>query len=306
MTTSRKLLRPEVLGKIARLELRARAVVEGFVNGLHTSPYHGLAVEFAEHREYAPGDDVRHIDWRLYAKSDRYYIKQYEEETNLRCHILLDCSASMTYPEQPEAERMTKWDYAATVAASMAFLQIHQQDAVGLLMFDDQVRDQLSPASSRRQIGSIINAIESQAPANKTDVGSLFRHLADHIRRRSMVVVVSDLLAPYDEVVAGLGRLRHTGHEVIVLHVMDHDELEFPFTRQTLFEGLELDAKLRTDPQALRRTYLDAVRRFTQRLKSFCIDNRIDYTLLSTTDPLDVAMPALLASRMHAIRAMMR
>ncbi len=331
MSSSRKYLRPEVLSKISRLELRARTVVEGFVSGLHKSPYHGFSVEFAEHREYTPGDDLRHIDWRVFAKSDRFYIKRYEEETNLRSHLLLDCSGSMAYPEHPgpdgRRDRMTKWDYASTVAASLAFLQAKQQDAIGLTLFDHQIRQQLSSAANPRQLSNIISIIEENAPRDKTDVkvphqslretfwltagaragiGAGFRYLADHIKCRSMVVVISDFLTDLDDLIAGLQRLRYTRHEVLVMHVLDHDELEFPFVNQTLFEGMEITRELRIDPQALRRSYLAQVRDFIHRLRSFCVDNRIDYALLSTRDPLDVALATFLARRAHAIRAMIK
>ncbi len=306
MSNSRKYLRPEVLGKLARLELRARSVVEGFVSGLHNSPYHGFSVEFAEHREYVPGDDVRHIDWRVFAKADRFYIKQYEEETNLRCHLLLDCSGSMAYPEHADAAAWTKWTYASTLAASLAYLQARQQDAVGLTLFDHEIRRQLPPAGNPRQLSNMLTLIEGQVPQHKTDVKVLFRYLADHIRQRSMVVVISDLLTDLDEVIAGLQRLRHTHHEVLVFHVLDHDELEFPFTDQTLFEGIEVPLELLTDPQALRQSYRRRVQAFIQRLRSLCVNNRIDYALLSTRDPLDVALTTFLAKRMHGIRALAR
>ncbi len=303
MSSSRKYLPPEVLSKISRLELRARTVVEGFVSGLHKSPYHGFSVEFAEHREYAPGDDLRHIDWRVFAKSDRYYIKQYEEETNLRCHILLDCSGSMAYPEHPGTGRMSKWDYAATLAASLAFLQSKQQDAVGLALFDREIRQQLSSAATPRQLSNMIAVIEAHQPTGETDVSKVFRYLADHIKRRSMVVVISDFLTDLDEVIAGLQRLRHTRHEVMVMHVLDHDELTFPFVDQTMFEGIEVARECLTDPQALRRSYIEQVENFIHRLRSFAVNNRMDYAMLSTNEPLDVALSTFLARRAHSIRA---
>ncbi|MCH8912253.1 MAG: DUF58 domain-containing protein [Planctomycetes bacterium] len=309
MSDSRKYLRPEILSRISRLELRARTVVEGFVSGMHRSPYHGFSVEFAEHREYVPGDDIRHIDWRVFAKTDRYYIKQYEEETNLRSHILLDCSGSMAYPESRRAGstgRMTKWDYASTVAASLAFLQSKQQDAIGLTLFDHEIRRQIPSAANPRQLSNMIRIIEEHTPHDKTDVKILFRYLADRIKRRSMVVVISDFLTDLDDVIAGLQRLRHTRHEVMVMHVLDQDELEFPFVDQTLFEGIEFDQELLTDPQALRKSYLDQLERFIHRLRSFCMDTRIDYVLLSTADRLDVALATFLARRSHAMRTRAR
>lgn len=306
MNSSAKYLRPEVLRRISRLELRARAVVEGFFSGLHQSPYRGFSVEFAEHREYSPGDDLRHIDWRVFAKSDRFYVKQYEEETNLRSHIVLDCSGSMAYPEHPGDGRMTKWDYASTVAACLAFVQAQQQDAIGLILFDEEIRRQLPAAAKTRQLGNIIEVIENNAPGNKTLVKALFRYLADYIQRRAMVIIISDFLTNVDDVLAGLQRLRHQRHEVLALHVLDHDEIEFPFVDQTLFEGMETDREMVADPQALRRSYLEQVRGFIHRLRSFCANHGVDYTLLSTTDALDVALATFLAKRMQAIRALVR
>lgn len=303
MADYKKYLRPEVLTKISRLELRARMVVEGFISGMHKSPYHGFSVEFASHREYVPGDDIRHIDWRLFGRGDRLYIKQYEEETNLRTHILLDCSRSMAYPG-PDVRhrdgRMTKFEYAATAAASLIYLLMHQQDACGLLLFDHHVREQIPPTSSTAQLRSMIELIERNRPDETTEVKMLFSQLAERLRRRGLIVVISDLLTGVDDLVLGLQRLRYTQHDVIVLHVMDHDELEFPFEDNTLFEGLELpDLQLLTDPQSLRASYLEVVRSFISRVRSACADHRIDYRLISTRDPLDTALSSFLAARMR-------
>lgn len=301
MADYKKYLRPEVLAKISRLELRARMVVEGFISGMHKSPYQGFSVEFAAHREYVPGDDIRHIDWRLYGRADRLYIKQYEEETNLRTHILLDCSNSMAYPEAA-AGRMTKYEYACTLAASLIYLLIHQQDACGLVLFDHRIREQIAPTSSTAHLRSMINLIERHPPDHTTDVKMLLSHVAENVRQRGLVVLISDLLTDVDALVAGLQRLRYTRHDVIVLHVMDHDELQFPFEDNTMFEGLEQpDVSLLTDPQALRRSYLEIVEKFIRRVRSACMDHRIDYALMSTRDPLDAAMATYLAGRMHRL-----
>ncbi len=279
-------------------------IVEGFISGLHKSPYRGFAVEFAEHREYVPGDDVRHIDWRVYAKADRYYVKQYEQETNLRAYIVLDASRSMAYPEHPDRDRMTKWEYAATAAASLAYLLIHQQDAAGLLLFDEDIRQELAPTSNAAQLRTLIEVIERNQPDLRTEVKVVFDKLADRLKKKGLVVIISDLLADPDEVINGLRHFAHDGHDVIVLHVLDHDELELPFVDNTLFEGLEApELELLTDPQSLRRSYLEGLRRFITRIRGACVDRRIDYVLLSTRDPLDVALTRFLASRMHAMKA---
>lgn len=293
-------LRPEVIQRIAPLELRARRVVEGFIAGLHRSPYRGFSVEFAEHREYVPGDDIRHIDWRVYGRADRYYVKQYEEETNLRAHILLDASRSMAYPERPEARRMTKFEYASCVAASLAWLLMEQQDAVGLTLFDHAIREEIPPTAQKARIRSLIELIERSRPDDVTDVKAIFAHLAEHMLRRGMIVIVSDLLTSADDVIAGLQRFRYGGHEVLVLHVLDHDEIEFPFADHTMFEGLERpDQQLLADPQSLRQSYRNALQRFIRRIRRACVDHRIDYAVLSTRDSLDVALSAFLAQRMR-------
>ena len=259
MSRSAKYFHPEILSRISRLQLRARHVVEGFVSGMHKSPYRGFSVEFANHRLYVPGDDIRHIDWRVYAKADRYFVKEYEEETNMRVHVLLDCSGSMGYPEHPGTGRMTKWDYAATLAASLAHLLIYQQDAVGLTLFDRRVRLQLPVSTNRASLHTFASAVENNTPGDRTNVKALFKELADHIPRRGMVVILSDLLTDVEDVVQGLQRFRYNRHDVIVLQVLDHDELEFPFADRTLFEGMEeTDREVLTDPQSLRSSYLEA------------------------------------------------
>lgn len=304
MSVLTKYFQPEVLSRISRLELRARHVVEGFVSGMHRSPYKGFSVEFAGHRAYVPGDDIRHIDWRVYGRADRFFIKEYEEETNMRVHLLLDCSGSMAYPEHPGTGRMTKWDYAATVAASLAHLLIYQQDGVGLTLFDTRIRLQLPVSTRRASLHAYGEAIEANPPDHPTDVKAVFPQLAASIPRRGMVVILSDLLTQVDDVISGLQQFRYGEHDVLVLHILDHDELEFPFADRTLFEGMEqINLEILTDPQSLRNSYLTALRAFISRIRSTCLDQRIDYALLSTADSLDVALTKFLAARMRRQRA---
>ena len=304
MSDTAKYFRPEVLSRISRLELRARHVVEGFVSGLHASPYKGFSIEFANHRQYVPGDDIRHIDWRVYAKTDRFFIKEYEEETNMRVHLLLDCSGSMAYPEHPQSNRMTKWEYAATAAASLAYLLNRQQDAVGLTLFDHDVRASVPPSTNRANLRTLIDAIERATPDEGTDVREVFHRLAGRVPRRGMVVILSDLLASYDDIIAGLQRLRFGGHDVLVLHVLDHDELDFPFSDRTLFEGMEdADLEILADPQTLRSSYLAAINEFIGKIRAACLNQRVDYALIDTTEGLDVALTRFLAMRMHRRRA---
>ncbi len=303
-TTEKRYLHPEVLAEIGGLELRARMVVEGIVSGMHRSPYHGFSVEFSQHREYVPGDDLRHLDWRVYAKSDRYYVKQYEEETNLRANILLDCSSSMRYPD-PAARggRLSKFDYSATMAASLAYLLIHQQDAVGLMLFDDEIRADLPALSNHAHLQSLIARLEEALLDRPTEAKALFSKLAAKLPRRSVVILISDLLADVDDVLRGIERLRQGEHEVIVMHVLDRDEREFPFQDHTLFEGLEdPQSQLLTDPQSLRGGYLAALGEFIDRVRAACTNSRVDYVGVSTADPLDVVIRGYLAARSHRIK----
>lgn len=304
MADYKKYLDPEILTKISRLELRARMIVEGFISGMHRSPYRGFSVEFAAHREYVPGDDIRHIDWRLFARGDRLYVKQYEEETNLRTMVLLDCSKSMLYPEHARTRGSTAWrnkfDYAATLAASLIYLLMHQQDACGLVLFDREVREQIAPTSQTAQLRAMIDLIERRDPEGGTDVKMLLAKMADRLNHRGLVVLVSDLLTNVDDVIAGLQQLRHRRQDVIVMHVLDHDELNFPFNDNTLFEGLEQpDFQQLVDPQSLRETYLEIVQDFIRRIRSACMNHGIDYVLLGTHDPIDAGLSGYLAGRMH-------
>lgn len=300
----RNYLRPEVLARITDLELRARYVVEGAVSGMHQSPYFGYSVEFAQHREYVPGDDLRHLDWRVYAKSDRFYIKQFEEETNLLAHIVLDCSSSMSYPDHAlEPDRMTKFDYAATLAASLAFLMLRQQDSVGLVLFDDDIRVQVPPQSHEAHLHPLLHHLQQAQLQRPTEVRALFAKLAGALRRRSLVLLISDLLASPDDVIPALEQIRHGGHEVIVFHLLDEDERRFSFQDHTRFEGMEQpELNLLVDPQSLRNGYLRALTAFQDRLRSACVNNRIDFVELSTTDPLDIGLRRYLAARTHRVK----
>jgi len=309
MAEHKKYLDPEILTKIGRLELRARMVVEGFISGMHRSPYHGFSVEFASHREYVPGDDTRHIDWRLFARGDRLYVKQYEEETNLRTMVLLDCSASMRYPEHARAGSSlrssrygwkNKYDYAATLAASLIYLLMHQQDACGLVLFDSDVREQIPPTSHSAQMRGMIDLMERHPPDGTTEVKLMLAGLAERLRHRGLIVLISDLLTNSDDVISGLQQLRHRGQDLIVMHVLDEDELKFPFNDNTLFEGLEAPGvQTLVDPQSLRASYLQIVGEFISRIRAACMDGGIDYVLLGTHDPLDAGLSAYLAGRMH-------
>ncbi len=292
-------LRPEVLSRLGGLEIRARQVVEGFVSGMHRSPYRGYSVEFAEHREYVAGDDTRHLDWRVWGRVDRLYIKQYEEETNLRTQLLVDCSKSMRYPERREPGRMSKFEYAATLAASLAFLLTHQQDAVGLLLFDDAVRAEMPALSSQAHLRALVAQLERALLERASGSDVLTRDLHSKLRRRSVVVLISDLLMDTDALLRTLDRMRHERHEVIVMHVLDEDEREFRFQQHTRFEGLESASHLTVDPQSLRRAYLEELAKFLTRIRGECLNRQVDFVELTTTQPLDVALRRYLAMREH-------
>lgn len=302
----RKYLDPKTLDRIRRLDVRARLVVEGFLTGQHQSPYHGFAVEFATHREYAPGDDIRHIDWKVWSKTDRLYIKEYEEETNLRCTILLDASKSMGYGGQPSpggaAAAWSKFDYAATAAASLTYLLQQQQDGVGLITFDTKVRRHLPPSAHPTHLKLMLHELEQTRPDSHTDVSRVFPELAAQIRRRGMIVLLSDLFLDLPTLAQSLREFRLRRHEVIVFQVLHEDELTFPFQDNTLFRGMEEEVQLHTEPRALRRAYLESIERFLADVRKTCASAGIDYVLMNTKDPLDAVLSSYLTFRQKTRR----
>jgi len=276
------------------LELRAQHVVEGFLAGMHRSPYFGQSIEFRQHREYAWGDDLRYVDWKVWAKHDRYYVKQFEEETNLRASLLVDVSGSMRYGKGA----MNKYEYACTVAACLAYLLLRQQDAVGCVSFDEATRIAVPQRTKRNHIESVVQALNVSEPKNKTELYPILRQVAETFPRRGMMILVSDLLAPRDGLFRGLRLLRSRGHDVMVFHVMDDDELDFPFSGPTRFEGLELPIHLNCNPRALREGYLAALAAYLEEVRRGCVGNRVDYSLLRTSEPLDAALAAYLNNRL--------
>ena len=301
-TELQKYLDPKVLNKIRRLDLQARLVVEGFISGMHKSPFKGFSVEFAEHREYVPGDDIKHLDWKVLGKTDRLYIKQYEEETNLRATFLVDVSESMRYGENARRDQMSKYHYSACVAASLAQLLLGQQDSVALATFDEDLRSYLPHSSNPNQIKGFVHALDVSELKAKTGIEHVCHNLAEKIARRGMVCLVSDLFVDIDGLIRGLQHFRHRSHEVMVLHVMDQDELMFPFQGNTMFRGLENTGRLTVEPRVLREGYLEALQKFCAEVKRRCIAAQIDYKLISTADHLDAALLAFLAARAAAGR----
>ncbi len=296
MESSRKYFDPATLAKLHGLELRARLIVEGYVSGVHRSPFHGFSVEFAEHREYVPGDDVRYVDWKVYGKTDKYYLKQYEEETNLVCYLLLDTSQSMAY-RGPSAA-MSKLEYAQCLATALAHLILRQQDSVGLATFDEEVRSLVRPSGNPSHLEQLLHVMEIAKPERKTAAATVFHDLAERLKKRGIVFVLSDLFDRVPDVLAGLRHLRHRRHEVVVLHVLDPAELEFPFRQTTLFRGLEQLPDVLAEPAALRRAYLRQFGEFLHEIKQGCRERQIDYVPIRTDQPIDVALSGYLTSRM--------
>ncbi len=295
MPTIGDYLDPQALARLKGLRLRARRIVEGYVSGMHRSPFHGFSVEFAEHREYVPGDDLRYLDWKVLGRTDKYYLKQYEEETNLVCRLVLDVSESMRY--QSEAAPLSKLEYAQRAAAALAYLVLHQQDRVGLVTFDDEVRSLVRPNGHPSHLKDLLQAMEEVLPRRKTSLGPVFHHLAERFQKRGIVVVLSDLFDDVAAIVAGLKHLRLRRHEVVAMHVLDPAEIEFPFRQSTLFRGLEQGPKVLTEPAALRKAYLAEFDRYLRRLKAGCRRQGIDYVLLRTDRPVEMVLSSYLASR---------
>ncbi len=287
-------MRPDEIARIARLELRARRVVEGFVSGLHRSPYFGQSLEFLQHREYVAGDDLRRIDWKLWSRSDRYYLKQYEEDTNVRVVLVVDGSESMQF----KTGALSKFDYARTVAAAVAMLVLKQNDSAGVTVFDSGIRSQIPASSRRNHLQSIMTGLEVQTAGGKTDIFGVLRNVNKSLVRRSIVVLISDLFCPREELFKGLTMLRQRGHEVIAMHIMDDAELDFGYSGTLRFEGLEDSGKLTCDPAALRAGYLKALERFLDAIRRRCAGSAIDYKLIRTSDNLDAALAHIMMQRM--------
>jgi uncharacterized protein (DUF58 family) len=273
---------------------QARLVVEGFVAGLHKSPYHGFSVEFAEHREYVPGDDIRHVDWKVWSKTDKLYLKQYEEETNLLLYLLLDTSESMSYAS---GENVSKLQYAQFVASALGYMVLQQQDSVGLAVFDDMVRRYLKPAGQPTHLKELLHVMDITPAREKSDLGVVFHDLAERFKKRGVVAIFSDLFDDVGRIVAGLKHFRHRRHEVIVFHILDPAELEFPFRETTLFKGMEGLPEILTEPHALRRAYQAEIRDYLNEIKKGCQMINIDYVPLRTDQELDTALSGYLASR---------
>jgi uncharacterized protein (DUF58 family) len=294
MSTVEKYLKPEVIRQISRLDLRAQFIVKGFLHGLHASPFHGFSVEFSEHRKYTPGDNPSDIDWLVYAKTDKYYVKKFEAETNITGYLVMDLSQSMAYTYRQE---LTKFDYAICLAAALCYLMIHQNDPVGLVTFDEQINNYLPPKSKRQQIGNILSLLARLKPAGQTDAGRSLVQLAAMIKHSSLVMIFSDLLADPEPIIAALRRLRHGGNDVILFHVLDEAEVDFPFTGLVELEEPESHNRLEVDADSLRTDYLAEIEAFREQYRRECFQSGIDYVPLDTSMPFDRALTEYLAMR---------
>lgn len=287
-------LKPDVVSRLSTMEMRARFVVEGFMTGLHKSPYHGFSVEFAEHRQYMPGDEIRRIDWKVYGRTDRYYIKQFEEETNLKAYLVIDSSRSMAFKSESP---VTKLEYASYLAAALSYLMMRQQDAVGLVTYDEVLRKYLPPHSNRVYLQSILTELQNITPGNRTGTGRSLHSVAERLRRRGLVIVCSDLFDDPKEVMRALRHFRHNQHEVLLFHILDPRERNFAFGRDAIFRDMETEEEMMTQPYQIQRAYQEAMRDFIAMYKKECREQRIDYVLLDTGTPFDIALIEYLNKR---------
>ena len=301
MPPSRAYSDPDAIAQIADLALRSRRLAEGGISGQHRSPFHGFNVEFAAYRDYAAGDDLRRLDWRVFARSDRHYIKQYEQETNVRITFVVDASASMNYKGARAA--LSKFDYAATLVVTLAMLLARQQDPVGLVLFDEAAGTVLPPSATQSQIAVLTGLLQDCTPARPTELGGMLRSLTDRIKRRGLLVIVSDLFTDLDAVYDGLNRLRFQGHEVLMLQVLDRDELDLPFDGPTVFHDIEGEEELFAEPGAFRKAYQGAIRDFLDGVKVECGKRGYDHVRFVTDEPLGAALGRFLRGREEMGRA---
>jgi uncharacterized protein (DUF58 family) len=297
MPPSRKYSDPDVIAQIGDLTLRSRRLVEGAISGLHKSPFRGFNVEFAQYREYTPGEDLRRLDWRVFARTDRHYIKQYEEESNVRVTFIVDASRSMAYQG---SGTLSKFDYAATMVVALGMLLLRQQDPVGMVLFDEAAGTVLPPNAKQSQLIVMANLLERSTPARKTELGGLLRSLSDQFRRRNMLVIVSDMLTDLETFYDGLNRLRFSGHEVLLMQVLDRDEIELPFDGPTIFRDIEGDEELFAEPWAFRRSYQNAMNEFVKGVERECGIRGYDHVRFFTDSPLGTSLSHFLHYRQEA------
>ena len=293
MDSSKKYLNPAILSSIDNMTLRAKLVVEGYLVGKHKSPYHGFSVEFAEHRTYGQGDEIKHIDWKLYGKTDRHYVKRFEEETNLRSYILLDTSKSMNY----ESKNITKLKYGESLAAGLTHLMIKQKDAVGLILFDNAIRKYISPKTSKSHKNIIFNSLSKCKAGENTNIQLILDSMAERIKKSGLVILISDLLDDPKNVMKGLNHFRHNKQEVIVFHLLDKQEFNFTFTERTKFSDMETGETITTDPWHIQSSYQDKIKLFLNKFKRECGNQKIDYVPIFTDQNFDLALSEYIRKR---------
>lgn len=289
---------PVTLSKITNMELRARLVVDGVLSGIHKSPYKGSSVEFLEHKEYSPGNEIKHIDWKALARTDKYYVKEFEEETNLKCYIFLDTSGSMGY----KSTGVSKFEYATTLAASLAYLLLNQSDFVGLISFSDRVQQYIPPRSRLAHLHVLLNALTEMKTAGKSNTSGILNEFVEKIGRRSLIIIISDFFDDTDKIIHQLKYFQVKKNEIILFQILDPYELTFPFETITFFESMEDDRRILADPKAIKNRYLSEINRFTEQFKQICLENQIDYWLINSSMPLDQALIKFLARRESTLR----
>jgi uncharacterized protein (DUF58 family) len=294
MSAPEKYLRPDVIRQVARLDLRAKFIVEGFLSGLHASPFQGFSVEFSEHRKYVPGDDLKDLDWTVYAKTDKYYLKKFQAETNVTGYLVMDLSASMAYTYRQE---LTKFDYAICLAAALGYLMIHQQDPVGLVTFDTRIQASLPPRSRRTQLATILSILSNLKPSGETDISACLHQLAPMVRGKSLIMLFSDLLGDPEPILQSLHHLRHRGHEIILFHILDEAEVQFPFEGLIEFTDVETPDHLTLDAKGMRTDYLQALHEFREMYRHECARVSIDYVPMDTSVGFDKALMEYLVQR---------
>ena len=303
-TDYRKYLDPRTLAKISSLDLRARLIVEGLTSGQHRSPYQGISVEFAQHRQYVQGDDIRHVDWKVLAKTDKIYLKQYLEETNLHLICLVDASESMGFGtvKADDGTSWTKYDHATAIAAALSYLTIQQQDSVGLAIFDQALSRYFKPSNSPGQWKIITQELQQVPRWNKTNTGKILDQLAEKLTHRSLIVILSDFFDDLEGLKKGLRHLRYKKHEMLAFQILDPAEIEFPYDDVTMFKGMEEAGQLLTEPRSLRDAYLEQLRSFTEEMQKMCRGMRIDFTRMNTGESLDVSLSTYLATRAASMK----
>lgn len=293
---------PVTLSKIANMELRARLVVDGALSGIHKSPYKGSSIEFLEHKEYSPGNEIKHIDWKVLAKTDKYYVKQFEEETNLKCFVFLDTSGSMGY----KSTGVSKFEYAATLAASLSYLLLKQSDLVGFVSFSDRILQYIPPRSRLTHLHAILNVLAESKTTGKSNAGVILNEFIEKIGRRSLIIIISDFFDDTKKIVRQLKYFQFKKNEIILFQILDPYELTFPFETITFFESMEDDRRILADPKSIKNRYLSEINHFVETFKQSCFENQIDYWLINSSTPLDQALIKFLARRESSLRSIQK